>query len=153
MYQTYYSSQRKNLIRLSAKLEDASKAPKIYWYILNRFLSNKKIPIIPPIFVDGKVVSNFAKKAKLFNSYFPFQCTPVINKSRRLEKITFTDDDINLIIKNLNIDKAHGWDNISIRMIKLCGESIALPLRLIFQAIVNDGFFLTRFGITVCFIN
>ena len=93
MYQTYYSSQRKNLIRLSAKLEDASKAPKIYWYILNRFLSNKKIPIIPPIFVDGKVVSNFAKKAKLFNSYFPFQCTPVINKSKRLEKITFTDDD------------------------------------------------------------
>ena len=61
----------------------------------------------------SKIVSNFAKKAELFNSYFASQCTPVINKSqlpslefktsKRIEKLTFTDDDINLIIKNLNI--------------------------------------------------
>ena len=41
--------------------------------------------------------------------------------------MTFTDYDINLIIKNLNTGKAHGWDNMSIRMVKLCGKSIALP--------------------------
>ena len=63
MYQTYYSSQKKNLIRLSAKPEDPNTAPKTYWSILNGFLSNKKIPNIPPILADGKVVSNFAKKA------------------------------------------------------------------------------------------
>ena len=28
------------------------------------------------------------------------------------------------VIKNLNVDKMHGWDNISIRMIKLCGKSL-----------------------------
>ena len=78
----------------------------------------------------NKVVSNFAKKAELFNSYSTSNCIPVINKSqlfynkqfktsKRLEKTTFIDDDINLIIKNLNVDKADGWDNISIRMIKL----------------------------------
>ena len=39
------------------------------------------------------------------------------------------------------MDKAHGWDNISIRMVKLCGKSIALPLRLIFRSILNDGIF------------
>ena len=44
-------------------------------------------------------------------------------------------------MKNLNLGKAHGWDNISIRMIKLCGKSIALPLSLIFQSILNDGVF------------
>ena len=44
-------------------------------------------------------------------------------------------------MKNLNVDKPHGWDNISIRMIKHCGKSIALPLRLIFQSILNDGVF------------
>ena len=36
---------------------------------------------------------------------------------------------------------AHGWDNISIRMIKLCGKLFALPLRLILQSILYDGVF------------
>ena len=30
------------------------------------------------------------------------------------------------MIKNLNASKAHGWDKISIRMIKLCGKTIAI---------------------------
>ena len=89
--------------------------------------------------------------ARLHLSYFASQCTPVINKSKlhsfkfktskRIEKITFTDDDINLIIKNLNVNKAHGWNDISIRMIKFCGKSIALPSSLVFQSIINDGVF------------
>ena len=143
------AAKEKHLTRLSAKLEDPSTAPKTYWSILNRFLSNKKLPIIPPILVDDRVVSNFAEKTELFNSYFASQCTPVTNKSqlpslefktgKRIEKVTFTDDDINLIVKNLNVGKAHGWDNISIRIIKLCSKSIARPLSLIFQSILNDG--------------
>ena len=103
---------------MSAKFEHPSTAPKTYWSILNSFLSNKKIPIIPPILVNDKAVSNFAEMAELFNSYFASQCTPVTNKSRlpslefktgkRMEKITFTDGDTNLVIKNLNVDKAYG---------------------------------------------
>ena len=42
------AAEEKYLIQLSAKLEGPSTAPKTYWSILNRFLSNKKIPIIPP---------------------------------------------------------------------------------------------------------
>ena len=101
-----------NLIRLSAKLEDHSTGPKTYWFILNRFLSNKKIPIIPAILVDDIVASNFAEKTEFFNSYFASQCTPVANKSqipslefkmgKRIEKVNFTDDNINPIIKSLD---------------------------------------------------
>ena len=97
------------------------------------------------------VVSNSAQKAELFTSYFASQCTPVINKSqslslefktrKKIEKITFIDEEIHLIIKNLNVDKGHGWNNISIRIIKHCGKSIALPLSLIFQSFLNDRFF------------
>ena len=39
------AAKEKNLIRPSAKLEDPSTAPRP-WSILNRFLSNKNIPII-----------------------------------------------------------------------------------------------------------
>ena len=37
------------------------------------------------------------------------------------------EDDICLILKNLNPEKAHGWGNISIRMIQLCGKAIVKP--------------------------
>ena len=36
-------------------------------------------------------------------------------------------------------NKAHGCDNISIRMIKLCGKSIAFPLKLKFESSLEKG--------------
>ena len=54
---------------------------KAYRSILNRFLNNKKIPNIPPLNVNGKIIYNFEKKAKLFNSYFASQCTLINNSS------------------------------------------------------------------------
>ena len=54
---------------------------KAYRSILNTFLNNKKIPNIPPLNVNGKIIYNFEKKAKLFNSYFASQCTPINNSS------------------------------------------------------------------------
>ena len=67
--------------KLSKKLDDPSTMPKVYWSILNTFLNNKKMPNIPPLKVNGKIISNFDKKAKLFNSYFVSQCTPINNSS------------------------------------------------------------------------
>ena len=37
------------------------------------------------------------------------------------------------IIKNLDPNKAHGHDKISIGMLKLCGESVLPPLELILK--------------------
>ena len=45
------------------------------------------------------------------------------------------------IIKNLNVNKAHGPDIISGRMIELCEDSIALPLSINFNNIINTGIF------------
>ena len=42
----------------------------------------------------------------------------------RLSTVTFSQDEIDKIIQNLNPNKAHGYDNISIRMLKICGASI-----------------------------
>ena len=39
------------------------------------------------------------------------------------------------------MNKAHGPDNISGRMIELCEDSIALPLSIIFNNIINTGIF------------
>ena len=37
------------------------------------------------------------------------------------------------IIRSLNSNKAHGWDDISIHMEKIYDESIAYPLKIIFE--------------------
>ena len=52
-----------------------------------------------------------------------------------------TEKDILAIIKSLDPNKSHGWDNISIKMIKMCGESLVLPLKIIFEAALNDDVF------------
>ena len=58
-----------------------------------------------------------------------------------LAKIVFTTDDIANIIKNLDSNKSHDHDNISIRMLKICGVSICKPLEVIFRTCLNYGKF------------
>ena len=55
----------------------------------------------------------------------------------RFSKINFSDDQILKILRALDINKAHGHDEISIRMLKLCGKSIITPLSLLFQNCIN----------------
>ena len=66
---------------MSKKINDPSKAAKSCLSILNWFLNNKKIPSIPPIFHNGKVIAESKEKVNLFNSFFGSQSTPVSNSS------------------------------------------------------------------------
>ena len=59
----------------------------------------------------------------------------------RLSAVTFSQDNIGKIIQNLNPSKAHSHDNISIRMLKLCGSSIYGPLELTFKETLSTGLF------------
>ena len=117
--------------------------PKIVLDRIKLFLNNIKVPSIPPIFSNGKTITNIVDKANLFNDFFTSQCTPLDNSStlppflmktnKSINSINFNVDDIISIIKTLDFKEAHGVDNISIRMIKLCGDSVVLPLTLIFE--------------------
>ena len=115
-------------------------------------MNNKKIPLIPPLFYENCFITNFKEKAELFNSFFADQCSLMSNASKlpsnftlytdnRLSTVTFSQDDIGKIIQNLNPNKAHGHDNISIRMLKICGSSIYGPLELIFKEALSTGLF------------
>ena len=44
--------------------------------------------------------------------------------NNQLSTVTFSQDDIGEIMQNLNPNKIHVYDNISIRILKLCGSSI-----------------------------
>ena len=58
-----------------------------------------------------------------------------------LKEMNIFNNDIFAIIKNLDLNKFHGWDYISITMIKLCVKSIVYPLNLILEASLKVGRF------------
>ena len=131
---------------------DPTISRKSYWSVLKTFLNNKKIPCIPPIYHSNNYITDFKEEAQIFNDFFAKQYTLVENSSKLptnsfkrannlLSTISFTKDDIAKIIKNLNPNKAHGFDMISIRMIKICGEPILKPLELIFKSCLENGKF------------
>ena len=68
---------------MSNKLNDLLAATNTYWSIMNRFLNNiTKISIIPPLLVNGDIITSLSKKADLFNKFFVDQCTPLNNLNK-----------------------------------------------------------------------
>ena len=129
---------------IGKKLNDPLLQAKTYWSILKTFYNGKKIPLIPPLLVDDKFVTDMKTKANIFNKFFAEQCTPLKNDSKlpsnqifltqsRLSSLDFNEDKILKIIRALNIHKARGHDDISIRMIKICDKSLLKPLIILFQ--------------------
>ena len=55
--------------------------------------------------------------------------------------ICFSKEDILKIIRSFDLNKSHGHDNISIRMIKLCDKEICKPLHMIFVSCMEEGIF------------
>ena len=59
----------------------------------------------------------------------------------RIETICFGKSDVIKLIKALDVSKAHVHDGISVKMIKICADSIAHPFILIFQNALVAGIF------------
>ena len=55
--------------------------------------------------------------------------------------LDFDEDELLLMIRALNINKAHGHDDISIRMIKICDKSLIKPLMLIFKRSIRSSYY------------
>ena len=138
------SSELKYHERLALNLNDPKTAPKTYWKIFKTFINGTKIPLIPPLLVGNQLITDFLVKANLFNDYFSQQYMTVDNGSsippnitfateQKLSTLEFCTDDIVKIIKSLDPNKAHGHDEITIRMIKLCSTSISKPLSILFR--------------------
>ena len=141
----YYSQQ-------GQKLNNPATSAKTYWSILKSLFLGKKVPLIPPLLIDGHFVTDFKQKAELFNDFFANQCKTINNNStlpehfvfytdKHLSSIDFDKAEVTRIIKKLDPNKAHGYDGISIKMLKICGDSISKPLTLIFKNCLQSGTF------------
>ena len=119
---------------MTTKLEHSNAAPKPYWAILNRLIYNKKILAIRPYCYTNIFVSICTLIEN--NSVLP----PLLYKTNnRINSFRVTNKDIPSTIKSLDSDKSHGCDNISIKMIKICGESVTIPLKIISEGSLKKG--------------
>ena len=132
-----------HILNMNEKLADSNTATESYWTILNHLLFNKKLVTIPPLLVDVTFTSDFSEKAYIFNNFFASICTPIDNVSclpsfsyragSRIKYFHVTENDILAITVTSDPNKAHGCDNIAIKMIKICSQSLILPLKIIFE--------------------
>ena len=95
--------------------------------------------------VDDTFVNDTKTKDDIFNIFFfAEQCTPLKNDSKlpsnqiyltqsKLVSLDFNEDEFLKIIRSLYVHKAHGYDDISIRMIKICDKSLLKPLIILFK--------------------
>ena len=63
--------------QLSKKLDDPLTSSKACWSMLKTFYSGTKIPLIPPIIIDNKVITNFTEKANVFNNFLLHDVCPL----------------------------------------------------------------------------
>ena len=106
---------------------------------------------IPPLLENGIFVTNFQKKADIFNDFFVQQCSLNLNDSvlpnpiprcnHHLENINIDADKVLKIIRSLDCNKAHGWDNLSISVVKICDSGIVKPLCLTYDKSMMTGTF------------
>lgn len=109
-------AKKRFITNIRAKLDKYETASKIYCSIINKFLNDKNIPIIPPI-VNGKLILTPRKKISLFNNHFVPQCTPVRNASRLANFKYKTDESLTFI-------EISEFDKLDMKNLKCMAEMI-----------------------------
>ena len=66
---------------LYMKLNGPKTSAKTYWSILKSFYNDSKIPLLHPLLVNNKIVSDFTEMANIFDDFFATQCTHLSNNS------------------------------------------------------------------------
>ena len=64
-----------------------------------------------------------------------------------MNNINFSESDILKVIRNLEPNKAHGHDEISIPMLQICDKTICKPLYLIFSSCMESDIFPSQWKI------
>ena len=98
-------------------------------------------------------LTNFKKKANLLNKFFTEECTSLKSDSEllssqefltreRLCLLDFRNDEILKLIRSLNFHKAHDYDDLFIRLIKICDKYLVKPLIILFQNSIKSFYYL-----------
>ena len=68
-HRRYLKEKKSIVINSPKKLNDPLTSPKAHWLILKIFYSDTKIPLIIPLIIENKEITNFREKANSFNNF------------------------------------------------------------------------------------
>ena len=119
------------------------------FYHLNKF-SYQCICIIFSLF--NSITNPSSKSWSFFNKTFTDRCAPLNNliklqplylkTDKKLCNLRINQNVISTITSSLDPNKLYGWNNLSVRMIKVCGDSLSYPVKFIFEKALKEGEYL-----------
>ena len=144
-------NKQKYYKKLNSKLQDPSISNKNWWGIV-KSLNGAKIQTSIPTLVEGvKFISDAKEKAELFNEYFCTQCsvddscatlaTSTVRATATLSLIQTSNEEVNILLKSVDVGKACGFDGIGNRILKLCANGISSSL----SGLANHSFLFGKF--------
>ena len=122
--------------------EDRNLLSKKFWSYVKRTSKSKRIPEI--VCRDSNISSDAKTKANMFNKFFhdQFSEPSIYNIDISFDNefdIDLSPSRIKAFLANININKACGPDEIPGIVLKMCSDSVALPLSIIYKLIYNTG--------------
>ena len=143
------TSAKKYFLKLGQRLSDPINGVKAYWSTLNEIINRNKVTNIPPLLENGVFVTNYQTKADVFNEFFAKQCSLLPNDSsipaftpkcdKILSSVGIDRSKVLSLVRSLDSKKAHGCDDLSIAMLKICDLAIVEPLSLIYEKCLESG--------------
>ena len=134
---------------LKAKLSGCSVGSKSWWNLIKQqqgFADNDSIP--PLAKPNGLVAISSEDKAELLASHFAEKmkvpnpdCSPPVIPSKTNARLTTCHTnkyEVEKLLKNLDVNKALGPDNISPYVLKKCASQLAIPLAQLFNTCTDQ---------------
>ena len=125
-------------------LEDNNVISKRFWRYVKSTSNSYRIP--ETLSLDITTSSDTSVQANLFNQYFYSQFSNESNYNIDMNfendndfSISFSTSRVQNQLKNLNVNKACGPDQIPGIVLKRCSNTLAEPLLFIFNTIYNTG--------------
>ena len=145
------SAKQTHKSKLIKKLEDLKNSPKGFWSVAKQVYGNKTRSSIPTLSDQGKQYCTAEEKANLLAEYFasqsqrpnlpPGHTLPPREEKSYLTDIIITVEETMGVIRKLQMDKAPGPDDISNRLLKLTGRSLAPSLTMLLNKMLQTSSF------------
>jgi hypothetical protein len=124
----------------------------LIWGLIKLHYGNK-IHLNIPALVDGnRVIKDSVEKAILFNDYFcsvyeienadaVLPSLDVFQDVKFIDNISISTQEIKILLKNVDVSKACGYDGIGNKILKICADNITNTLCHIINESLSQGVF------------
>ena len=145
------NSKKEYFEKLDAILSSGTSNMKLFWKTSKQLLNIQKTSsAIPTLNLNNELAETDLQKATMLNDYFTTQST-VIDDYRplpqlpdvghTLQSIFITSQEVKNVLVNLDINKSCGPDLISPRLLKQGSCALAVPLSIVFNRSLYQGYF------------